>query len=124
MRFLAYIESDPSQPFGPPPPELFEAIGAFGAETAASDVLVDQGGLGPNESSAHIRVADGKITVTDGPFAETKEVIGGYAMYDVRTKEEAVELSRRFMQIHADIWPGFEGTIVVRQVFGPDDFEA
>lgn len=122
MRFLTYIESDPSQPFGPPPPELFEAIGTFGAETAASGVLVDQGGLAPTGGSTHIRVSNGKLTVTDGPFTEAKEVIGGYAMYDVRDKDEAVELSRRFMQIHLELWPAFEGTSVVRQVFGPDDF--
>ena len=122
MRFLSYIESDPSQPFGPPPPELFEAIGAFGAEMAALGVVVDQGGLAPVEKSAHIRVSGGELTVTDGPFAEAKEVIGGFAMYDVASPEEALEHSRRFMQIHLDTWPGFEGTSVVRRVFGPDDF--
>jgi len=121
MRFLSYIESDPAQPFGPPPPELFEAIGAFGAEMAALGVVVDQGGLAPLASSPHIRVSGGTLTVSDGPFAESKEVIGGYGMYDVRSVEEAVEYSRRFMQIHLDVWPGFEGTSVVRQVFGPDD---
>jgi hypothetical protein len=122
MRFLTYIESDETQPFGPPPPALFEAIGAFGAEMAGLGVLLDQGGLAPASKSTHVRVSGGALTITDGPFAEAKEVIGGYAMYDVRTKEEAVEYSRRFMQIHLDNWPGFEGTSVVRQVFGPDDF--
>ncbi len=121
MRFLTYIESDPTQ--GPPPPELFEAIGAFGAEMAGLGVLVDQGGLEPLQGSTHVRVADGTLTVTDGPFAEAKEVIGGYAMYDVRSHDEAVEHARRFMQIHLDTWPGFRGTSVVRRVFGPDDFE-
>lgn len=121
MRFLSYIESDPAQPWGPPPPALFEAIGAFGAEAVAAGVVVDQGGLAPVSASPHVRVEGGSLTVTDGPFAEAKEVIGGYAMYDVRSLEEAVEYSRRFMQIHLDTWPGFEGTGVVRQVFGPDD---
>ena len=120
MRFLTYIESDPHQ--GQPPMELFAAIDAFGAEMATLGVVVDQGGLAPIDTSAHVRVAGGKLTITDGPFAEAKEVIGGYAMYDVRSKEEAVEYSRRFMQLHIDTWPEFEGTSVVRQVFGPDDF--
>ena len=124
MRFLSYIESDPAQPWGPPPPELFEAIGAFGVKAVASGVVVDQGGLAPIESSPHVRVSGGKLTVTDGPFAEAKEVIGGFGMYDVRSVEEAVEWSRRFMQVHLDTWPGFEGTSVVRQVFGPDDVGA
>ncbi len=123
MRFLTYIKSDESMPAGPPPPELFEAIGKFGEEIGKTGVLLDQGGLAATSDSVQIRVADGKVTVTDGPFAETKEVIGGYAMYDVRSKDEAVELSRRFMQIHADIWPGFVGTSEIRQVFGPSDFE-
>jgi hypothetical protein len=123
MRFLTYIESDPAQPFGPPPPELFEAIGAFGEEMAKLGVVVDQGGLAPIEASPHIRMAGGKLTIHDGPFAEAKEVIGGYAMYEVRSVEEATEYSRRFMQLHLDAWPAFEGTSVVRQVFGPADFE-
>ena len=124
MRFLSYIESDPAQPFGPPPPSLFEAIGAFGMEMASLGVVVDQGGLAPIEHSPHIRVSGGQLTVTDGPFAEAKEVIGGYGMYEVRSVEEAIEYSRRFMQIHLDHWPAFEGTSVIRQIFGPDDFEA
>lgn len=122
MRFLTYIESDPTQPFGPPPAELFEAIGAFGGEMASKGVVVDQGGLAPIEQSPHVRVSGGQLTVTDGPFAEAKEVIGGYAMYEVNSQEEAIEYSRQFMQIHLDTWPGFEGTSVVRRVFGPDDF--
>ena len=117
MRFLSYIESDPQHPWGPPPPELFAAIGAFGEELIKSGVAVDQGGLAPIESSPHVRVSGGKLTITDGPFAEAKEVIGGYGMYECRSVEEAVEYSRRFMQIHLDTWPGFEGTSVVRQVF-------
>lgn len=124
MRFLSYIESDPKQPFGPPPPELFAAIGAFGEEMVKAGVSIDSGGLAPIEASPHIRVSNGELTVTDGPFTEAKEVIGGYGMYEVRSLEEAVEYSRRFMQIHLDVWPGFEGTSVVRQVFGPNDFEA
>ena len=76
MRFLAYIESDPKMPFGPPPPELFEAIGAFGEEMVKAGVSVDSGGLAAIEASPHIRVSGGKLTVTDGPFAEAKEVIG------------------------------------------------
>ena len=124
MRFLSYIESDPQQPWGPPPPELFEAIGAFGEELVKAGVAVDQGGLADIATSPHIRVSGGTMTVTDGPFSETKEVIGGYGMYEVRSVEEAVEYSRRFMQIHLDHWPAFEGTSVVRQVFGPNDMEA
>lgn len=120
MRFLSYIESDPSEPFGPPPPELFEAIAAFGEEMVKLGVIVDQGGLSPIATSPHIRLSGGELTITDGPFAEAKEVIGGYGMYECRSLEEAIEYSRRFMQVHLDTWPAFEGTSVVRQVFGPE----
>jgi hypothetical protein len=120
MRFLAYIESDESQPAGPPPPELFAAIEQFGAEMAAKGVVVDQAGLAPTAVSTAVRVEGGTLTVLDGPFAEGKEVIGGYAMYDVRSRDEAIEYSRRFMQIHLDHWPAFTGQCVIRQVFGPE----
>ena len=64
----------------------------------------------------------GKVTVVDGPFTEAKEVIGGYAMWQVRSKEEAVEAARQFIEFHADLWPGYEGVCKVRQVMDPADF--
>ena len=116
MRFLSYIESDPAQPWGPPPPELFEAIGAFGAEAFAAGVVVDQGGLAPIEASPHIRIADGKITVTDGPFAEAKEVIGGFAIYSTDTKAEAVKWALRFVELHKKHWPLWDGEVEIREL--------
>ena len=69
-----------------------------------------------------MRVSGGKVTVIDGPFAEAKELIGGYAMFQLRSKEEAIEAGRRFMQVHAEHWPGFEGSCEVRQIMaGPSD---
>jgi hypothetical protein len=121
MRFLTMIKSDESMPAGPPPPALFEAIGALGEQAARDGILLDQGGLLPSAAGALIRVADGNVTVFDGPFADAKELIGGYAMFDVRSKEEAVEQARRFMQVHADHWPGFEGVCEVRQVMDDTD---
>jgi hypothetical protein len=67
-------------------------------------------------------VANGKVSVTDGPFTEAKELVGGYAIHEVRSKEEAIEAARRFMQLHADLWPGVEAVCDVRQIAGPDDF--
>jgi hypothetical protein len=121
MRFLTMIKSDESMPAGPPPPALFEAIGALGEQAARDGILLDQGGLLPSAAGALIRVADGRVTVLDGPFADAKELIGGYAMFNVRSKEEAVEQARRFMQVHADHWPGFEGVCEVRQVMDGTD---
>ena len=116
MRYLAMIKSDESMPAGPPPPALFEAIGRLGEQAARNGVLVDQGGLMPSAAGALVRVAGGAVTVLDGPFADATELIGGYAMFQVRSKEEAIEHARSFMQVHAEHWPGFEGVCEVRQV--------
>ena len=78
---------------GPPPPALMQAIAAIGGEATQAGVLVDTGGLLPTAAGALVRVSGGKITVTDGPFAEGKEVIGGYAAYEVASKEEAIRWS-------------------------------
>ena len=116
MRFLTMIKSDESMPAGAPPPALFEAIGRLGEQAAKDGVLVDQGGLLPSAAGALVRVAGGQVTVVDGPFADATELIGGYAMFEVRSKQEAIEQARRFMQVHAEHWPGFEGVCEVRQV--------
>jgi len=116
MHYLAMIKSDEAMPYGPPPPALFEAMGAFAQEGAVNGTLVDQVGLGPSEMGAIVSLADGSITATDGPFAETKELIGGYAVIDVRSKAEAVQLARRLLQIHLDNWPGWEGSCEVRPI--------
>ena len=118
MRFLTMVKSDESMPVGPPPPELMAGIAELGVRATMDGTLLDQGGLMPTATGAVVRVAGGKVTVVDGPFTEAKEVIGGYAMWQVRSKEEAVEAARRFMELHADLWPGYE----VRQVMDPADF--
>jgi hypothetical protein len=68
---------------------------------------------------ARIQLSAGKLIVTDGPFAETKELIGGYAVYDVKSKQEAIEHTSRFLQLHKQHWPGWEGEVEIRQLFGP-----
>ena len=122
MRFLTMVKSDESMPAGPPPPELMTGIAELGERAAKDGTLLDQGGLLPTATGAIVRVSGGKVTVVDGPFTEAKEVIGGYAMWQVRSKEEAVEAARRFMELHADLWPGYEGVCEVRQVMDPADF--
>ena len=66
-----------------------------------------------------MRLSGGKLTVFDGPFTESKEVIGGYAVYDLPSREEAMKWATRFMEVHRDNWPGWEGEAEVRQIFGP-----
>jgi hypothetical protein len=62
------------------------------------------------------------VTVTDGPFTEAKEIVGGYAQFELKSKQEAIEGAVRFMELHKKHWPGWEGETEVRQMFGPEDF--
>lgn len=120
MKFMAMVSSDETH--GPPPPALMGAMMQLGADATKAGVLVEQGGLMRTATGARVRVSKGALTFTDGPFSESKEVIGGYAVYDVSSKDEMLEWTRRFMQIHIDHWPGWEGVSEVRQIFDPADF--
>jgi hypothetical protein len=73
----------------------------------------------PSASGARVSLASGKMTVTDGPFTESKELIS-YALYEVRSKEEAIEWASRFMRVQRDLWPGWEGSTDILQVMGPE----
>jgi hypothetical protein len=84
--------------------------------------MLGSGGLGPTSQGARVRLAGGRVTVTDGPFAETKEVIGGYAQFELKSKEEAIQSAVRFMELHKKHWPGWQGETEIRQMFGPEDF--
>ncbi|KRF45288.1 YciI family protein [Terrabacter sp. Soil810] len=119
MRYITILKG--TQPAGPPPAGLMEAIMTLGAEATASGELLDNAGLSPSASGARVAVTGGELSVMDGPFAEAKEFIS-YAVYEVRSKEEAVEWTRRFMQLHADLWPGWQGECDVVKVMGPEDF--
>ena len=116
MRFMTMVKFDESLPMGPPPPALFEAMGKFAAEGARNGTLVDQGGLLPSAAGAIVSLVDGSIKAVDGPFTEAKELVGGYAVLEVRSKAEAIELAKRLMQIHRDHWPRWEGSCEVRQL--------
>jgi len=99
-----------------------DAIANLGIEAAQAGVLVESGGLAPTAKGGRIRLTRGKLTIIDGPFTETKEVIGGYAVYDLKSKAEAMQWAQRFMDLHRVHWPGWEGEAEVRQIFGPSDF--
>ncbi len=115
MRYLVTLRSSST---GMPPAELMEAILALGEEAAKSGALLDTAGLMPSAvGGARVTLAAGELAATDGPFAETKELIS-YALYQVRAKEEAVEWASRFLRLHRDLWPGWEGEADVLQVFG------
>jgi hypothetical protein len=119
MRYLVLLKA--TQPAGPPPPELMEAIGKLGEEATRAGALLDTAGLAPSASGARVQVAGGRLSVTDGPFTESKELIS-YAIYEVRSREEAVEWTSRFMKPHGDLWEGWDGEAEVLRVLGPEDF--
>jgi hypothetical protein len=118
MRYMMLLSG--TNPPGPPPPELFEAIMKLGGEATQAGVLLDTAGLLPSASGARVSLAGGKLMVTDGPFTESKELIS-YALYEVRSKEEAFEWASRFMKVQRDLWPGWEGRTDILQVMGPQN---
>lgn len=117
MRFMVLVKA--SEKSGPPPTALLDGIAKLGEEAARAGILVETGGLLPSAAGARIRLSKGKLTVTDGPFTEGKELVGGYAIYEVQSKAEAVEWTSRFMQLHKEHWDGWEGESEIRQIFGP-----
>ncbi len=119
MRYITVLKG--AQPGGPPPEGLMPAIMDLGSEATASGALLDTAGLAPSAAGARVTVTGGELSVMDGPFAEAKEYIS-YAVYEVRSKEEAVEWASRFMQLHCDLWPGWQGECDVIKIMGPEDF--
>ena len=120
MRFMMIVKQAENQV--PPPKQLMDAIAKLSEEETKAGTMIGSGGLRPIALGARVRLSGGKVTVIDGPFAETKEVVGGYAQFELKSKEEAVESAVRFMELHKKHWPGWEGETEVRQMFGPEDF--
>ena len=122
MRFMYVVTS--SQPMRGPTPALMEAMHKLAEREIKAGLMLDSGGLMPVSMGAQVRIMDGKLSVVDGPFVETKEMIGGYAIFELRNKEEAMAAAREFMQLHLDHMPGWEGTCEVRMMASPEAQEA
>lgn len=123
MRFMMMVKSAENENSGPPPKELMDAIAKLSEEDAKSGrTMIASGGLAPTAMSTRVRISRGQLATIDGPFTEAKEVVGGYALIDFKSKEEAVEGAVRFMELHIKHWPGWEGETEIRQIFGPEDF--
>ena len=117
MKYLSFVRSSEKYREMSPPAALMEAMGKFIEKTTREGGLVDTGGLAPSEQGFRIRLQDGQLTTTDGPFSETKEVIGGYAMIEAASIEEAREITRRFLAVHGDEW---NVECEVRALAGPE----
>jgi hypothetical protein len=96
-----------------------EAMHEFVQRSLKDGTVVDTGGLLPSKDGARVRLEDGEITVKDGPFTESKEIIGGWAILNAATKAEAIRIATEFMELHRKHWPGFEGESELRPMFDP-----
>jgi hypothetical protein len=114
MRYMMFIKHPKDYDFGDVPPALFEAMGGFIQEYAQKGMFIDGAGLQPLAKGTRVRLAGGKVTVTDGPFSEAKEVVGGYSLIEAPTHADAVALATKFMELHRTHWPEFEGESEVR----------
>lgn len=109
MRYMMFVKMAPDA--GPPPAALIEAVEAEIKQQASDGVLLDAGGFG---DPLEIRLTAGEVTQVDGPYAEAKEVVGGFSLFEVRTHEEATELGRRMIDLHVELWPGQDVAVEMR----------
>jgi hypothetical protein len=114
MKFLMLIKHSESYRGEPIPQALMDAMGEFVTEGFKSGILKDTAGLKATAEGFRIRSSGNQLKVTDGPFTESKEIVGGYAMVEVASKEEALKVARQFMELHRIHWPAFEGECEVR----------
>ncbi len=120
MRFMMIVKASHNSEAGNlPSEELLTAMGKYNEELMKAGVLLDLSGLHPSSKGARIRFSKGKRTVIDGPFAETKELIGGFWMIDVNSKADAIAWAMRAPAPHGETE---DGEIELRQVFGLEDF--
>lgn len=119
MQFMMLVKS--SEKSGPPPQALMDAIAKISADAAQAGTMIGGGGLAPTALGARVRLEKGKIAVIDGPFTEAKEILGGYAQFELASKQEAIEAAVSFIELHRLHWPGWEGETEIRQMFGPND---
>jgi hypothetical protein len=119
MRFMMLIKSTPASEAGiPPDPKLMAAVAKKTEEAMKAGIVLDTGGLTPSSRGARVRVGGGKVRVLDGPFAEAKELVGGYAIIEAPSRDEAIRIGSELMQLHADVLgDGYEGEMEIREIF-------
>ena len=132
MKYMMMVKLDRSSEAArnyeagmPPDARLEAAMGKLLEELTKSGAMVDTAGLLPMSKGAQIRAVGGKLTLTDGPFIERKEVIGGYAILRATSKKEALKMGEDFMKLHVDILgSSYEGELEIRQMFDPGDIDS
>jgi hypothetical protein len=120
MKYLSFVRSAEKYRNVQPPAAMHEAMGKLIEKYAKEGALVDTGGLAPSRDGFKMRLQNGQLTTTDGPFTESKEVIGGWAILKADSKADILRLTTEFMELHRVHWPEFEGECEVR----PIEFQA
>ena len=113
-RFMGFVRME--EGIDAPPQSMIDAMGGYIGEQAAKGVFLDGGGLYGTEDAVNFIVRDGGVTRVDGPYAEAKEIVGGWALMQYDTVEQAVEGCREFAELHAKHWPGCSMVSTLRQV--------
>ena len=116
MRFLSMVRINEKSGLAPSE-QLMQDMGKLMEEMTRDGSLVRTAGLRPTAEGVRVRQRNGKQSMTDGPFTETKEVIGGYAILEAKTMQEAVELTKRFLRVHGREW---DVECEIRQLDGPE----
>ena len=117
MRILGMLRADKDSEAGAPPSrELMERMGTFIEEVTKAGVLVESDGLHPSAKGKRVKLANGKFAVTDGPFTESKELVASYALFQVKSMDEAIHWTRRFLEVLG------KGECELRPIFEPEDF--
>lgn len=114
MRYMMFIKHTEDYRNKEVPGDLYKAMDEFVGTAMKSGAMIDTAGLQPTSEGSRVRLKGGKIMVTDGPFTESKEIVGGYALVEAKSKAEALEFARKFMDLHRVHWPAFEGECEVR----------
>ena len=118
MRYMMIVKGNEKlDRSGPPPAAMMQAIGDLTDEYLKNGKLLSFGGLHETKEGFRVRSANGKLTTTDGPFTESKEVIGGFSILKLDSREEAIAEARKFMELHRRHWPEWEGEVEVRRMF-------
>lgn len=125
MRIMGLLKADEHSEAGAPPSmELMERMGKFVEEVTKAGVMLGSDGLKPTSAGKRVRLADGKVTVTDGPFTESKELIASYALFEVKSMDEAVKWTTRFLEVlgqgQCELRPLFEASDFSPEVFPPE----
>lgn len=115
MQFLMFYTPDPSRPAGPPSPEYLDEMNRLIEQSQKTGEMIATGGLTPIQLGARIKQANGQVTFTDGPYIESTEIIGGFALLELPSKEAAIESAKNFLKIAGD------GHVTIRPLMNPED---